>query len=403
MPRRFRHKQTKMKRITAEPIDGEEIQTKRKHDAIESIEGEEKQVKIDKEETAAIKLCELKREVSIPTQHKASNHSTASNKSIDSFVGCNLGFFNHYTNKYDAYNVLRQIGSGAYGNVFEVQSTKSKKIYAMKRVNLRLGLLAENSETELFLCEMITLQTLKHPGIIKLNAMYITDMYGILIFDYVPHTLAGYLYKRKHTIPFNEVLSKFQDIVDAVSYIHSRGYFHRDIKPGNILIDDNGKIYLADFGQCGKYVKGRCNSVPVVTLWYRCPELLYGEENYDQKIDIWSLGCILIEMINGTCPFMGSSEFEQILFVTQLLGTQRVPTSGARDISIARTYEKEMFIRDEKDTKPLLPSFPIGFRIKMRENTPPGMLKAIQWMLKFDPSKRPTATTLVRYLDALTI
>jgi cyclin-dependent kinase len=97
---------------------------------------------------------------------------------------------------------------------------------------------------------------------------------------------------------------------------------HRDLKPQNLLVSKDNIIKLADFGL------GRSFSIPigkytheVVTLWYRAPEILLGSKCYSTPIDIWSIGCILAEMITGRPLFCGESEIEQLLAIFRIMGT----------------------------------------------------------------------------------
>mmetsp|Transcript_41932 Transcript_41932/g.164318 ORF Transcript_41932/g.164318 Transcript_41932/m.164318 type:complete len:119 (-) Transcript_41932:385-741(-) len=91
---------------------------------------------------------------------------------------------------------------------------------------------------------------------------------------------------------------------------------HRDLKPQNILVSEDCRIKIADFGlgrvfsaQEGHYTE------QIVTLRYRSPEVLLGTDGYSTAVDIWSVGCILAEMITGTPVFMGDSEIEQLLLI----------------------------------------------------------------------------------------
>jgi len=109
----------------------------------------------------------------------------------------------------------------------------------------------------------------------------------------------------------------------AIEFCHLNRVYHRDIKPQNILVTGDGdRIKIADFGLA------RQHDLPlipytreVVTLWYRCPEILLGATLYDQGVDTWSLGCIFAEMLTGHALFPADCEIDCVFKIFQLLGT----------------------------------------------------------------------------------
>ena len=87
-------------------------------------------------------------------------------------------------------------------------------------------------------------------------------------------------------------------LLDGIAYCHKHRVLHRDLKPQNLLIDNQGRIKLADFGLARAFgLPVRMYTHEVVTLWYRAPEILLGTKSYSMGVDIWSLGCIFAEMV----------------------------------------------------------------------------------------------------------
>ncbi|KAM0944551.1 putative cyclin-dependent kinase CMGC-CDKL-Cr family [Dioscorea sansibarensis] len=114
----------------------------------------------------------------------------------------------------------------------------------------------------------------------------------------------------------------------GVAYLHSHGILHRDLKPGNLLLTGAGQLKICDFG-LGKrfeclYEEGGTEydllSQTVVTRWYRSPELLLGDEKYNKAIDVWSVGCIMAEMLTGKVLFPGKSEIDQLDLIFMMMG-----------------------------------------------------------------------------------
>ena len=124
-------------------------------------------------------------------------------------------------------------------------------------------------------------------------------------------------------LPKEQAQSFLYQILQSLIYLHQHRIFHRDLKPQNLLIDSSGTVCkLADFGLARAFgLPIKTYTHEVVTLWYRCPEILLGQKAYSLGVDLWSTGCIFAEMVQRKPLFMGDSEIDQIFKIFKVLGT----------------------------------------------------------------------------------
>ena len=242
------------------------------------------------------------------------------------------------------YDRLNHIGEGTFGNVFkaelsnrvsstgrvtpqDIEDWRAKKKFALKRIKI------ENTQEGFPITALREIKILKrlkhHPNVVSLREVAVSrpsqhnqfkgNVY--LVFDYAPADLQGLL---DHKIPITmpQIKCLLLQMLEGLRYLHKNNVIHRDIKGANLLISHEGVLKLADFGLARETANpGRENLTNrVVTLWYRAPELLLGETKYSGKIDIWSVGCVLAEMMIGRPLFPGNKEAEQMVKIYQTLG-----------------------------------------------------------------------------------
>jgi len=113
----------------------------------------------------------------------------------------------------------------------------------------------------------------------------------------------------------------FLQVLEGVQFLHNKNLIHRDLKPENILINNLGIVKLADFGLARELPEpGILLTKNVCTIWYRSPELLYGCSEYSKEVDIWSLGCVLAEMLLCAPLFDGRGQISMLCKITEILG-----------------------------------------------------------------------------------
>jgi cyclin-dependent kinase 2 len=215
---------------------------------------------------------------------------------------------------------VRKIGEGTYGEVYEAIDTTNNRRVAMKKMRI------ENKDEGIpitALREMCILKHLRHENVVQLYEIIQDVDKIVLIFEYADMDLKMYVDKEKGIKDLKIIQQFTLQILNGLYYCNINRIIHRDLKPQNLLlITSEMKLKLCDFGL------SRMFSLPmgkmtheIITLWYRPPEVLLGIENYTTKVDSWSIGCIMAEMITGKPLFPGDSEIGQLFKIFQIMGT----------------------------------------------------------------------------------
>ena len=282
----------------------------------------------------------------------------------------------------------KKIGQGAYGVVFKSIDRKTKETVALKKL---FGAFRDDTDSQRTFREVMLLQELNgHDNIIRLlnviKAENDIDLY--LIFDYMEADLFAVI--RSNIL--QDIHKKFiiYQTLKALKFIHSADIIHRDLKPSNIFLNSDCHVKLGDFGLARTLNSGKqgLNGVItdyVATRWYRAPEMLLGSINYGKPIDMWSVGCILFELLVGRPLLPGKSTKEMIVFMFEVTG---VPDRKEYD-----EVKEECEIQIEYDNL-------LSERIRRRKTikqlvsgycNDPVAIDLLGKLLLFNPKKRLTA------------
>lgn len=194
----------------------------------------------------------------------------------------------------DKYMRLEKLGEGTYGIVYKCRNKDNQELVAVKKIRL------ENEDEGIpstAIREISILKQLKHPNIVNLMDLIHGEKKLHLVFEFLDYDLKKFLDQNGGPLHPQLVKSYLYQMLDAITYCHSKRILHRDLKPQNLLIDKQGYIKLADFGLARAFgIPIKTLTHEILTLWYRAPEILLGQKEYSTPVDIWSVGCIFFEM-----------------------------------------------------------------------------------------------------------
>ncbi|KAJ5982656.1 Mitogen-activated protein kinase hog1 [Penicillium sp. IBT 35674x] len=228
---------------------------------------------------------------------------------------------------------LQPVGTGAFGLVCSARDQLTGQPVAVKKIMrpFSSSVLSKRTYRELKL-----LKHLRHENIISLSDIFISpskicafssthracDAQNVNSYSYFVTELLGTdLHRLMTSRPLQEQFIRYflYQIFRGLKYIHSAGVVHRDLKPGNILINENCDLKICDFGLARAQDPQMTGYVS--TRYYRAPEIMLTWQKYDVEVDIWSAGCIFAEMLEGKPLFPGKDHVNQFSIITDLLGT----------------------------------------------------------------------------------
>ncbi|XP_062110608.1 cyclin-dependent kinase G-2 isoform X2 [Humulus lupulus] len=221
----------------------------------------------------------------------------------------------------DEFERLNKIDEGTYGVVYRAKDKKTGEIVALKKVKME-------KEREGFpltsLREINILLSFHHPSIVDVKEVVVGNNLDsiFMVMEYMEHDLKALMETMKQPFSQSEVKCLMLQLLEGIKYLHDNWVLHRDLKTSNLLLNNRGELKICDFGlsrQYGSPLKPYTHLV--VTLWYRAPELLLGAKQYSTAIDMWSLGCIMAELLSKEPLFNGKTEFDQLDKIFRILGT----------------------------------------------------------------------------------
>lgn len=293
----------------------------------------------------------------------------------------------HISKKYE---IKKRLGKGAYGIVWKAIDRRTGEVVAVKKIFDAFRNQTDAQRTFREICFLQEFGT--HENVIKLlnviKADNDKDIY--LVFEYMDTDLHNVIKKGNILKDIHKRYIMYQ-ILKAAMYLHSGNVIHRDQKPSNVLLDTECFVKICDFGLARSVTNMTQEAGDpsltdyVATRWYRAPEILLASPRYTKGVDMWSLGCILGEMLFGKPLFPGTSTLDQIERIMTI-----IPSPTRQDIdSIKSQYSlsvlDRMACKPKKNLEEVIP------------NAPPDGIDLLKKLLQFNPDKRLTAEQALRH------
>ncbi|XP_019346940.1 serine/threonine-protein kinase Nek3 isoform X2 [Alligator mississippiensis] len=205
----------------------------------------------------------------------------------------------------DEYTVLKVLGEGSFGRALLVCDKTSSQKYAMKEIRLPKS----PSDVENSRKEAILLAKMKHPNIVAYKESFEADGHLYIVMEYCDDgdLMQKIKHQRGKPFPQDTILGWFVQLCLGVKHIHDKCVLHRDIKSKNIFLTQNGKVKLGDFGSARLLKNATAYACTYVGTPYYVPPEIWENMPYNNKSDIWSLGCVLYELCTLKHPFQANS------------------------------------------------------------------------------------------------
>ncbi|SCU86725.1 LAMI_0D03356g1_1 [Lachancea mirantina] len=293
------------------------------------------------------------------------------------------------------FQLIKEIGHGAYGIVCSARFTEATEetTVAIKKVT--------NVFSKTLLCKrsLRELKLLRHfRGHKNITCLYDMD----IVFTPDGSFNGLYLYEELMECDMHQIIKSGQPLTDAhyqsfiyqtlcaLKYIHSADVLHRDLKPGNLLVNADCQLKVCDFGLARGYSENPDENNQflteyVATRWYRAPEIMLSYQGYTKAIDVWSCGCILAEFLGGKPIFKGKDYVDQLNRILQILGTPPEAT-------LKRIGSKN--VQDYIHQLGYIPKVPFS---RLYPDANPQALDLLEKMLTFDPQDRITVDEALKH------
>lgn len=275
---------------------------------------------------------------------------------------------------------IKVLGDGAFGIVTLCRDKETNETVAIKEMKQRYATFDEC----LALKEVKSLRKIKHENVVRLLQIFRENDRLSLVFELLPDgSLLNTINDHKGPFTEPEIRLIMAQMFEGLAYIHKQGFFHRDMKPENLLWKGN-ILKIADFGLAREIRSRPPYTEYVSTRWYRAPEIVLKHEFYNSPVDIWAAGAIMAELFNMKPLFQGTSETDQLFKIISITGTPG-PGNWPDGIKLANRLNIRL---------PQFAPTPLNVAIPTAS---PEALDLLKDILQLDPSKRLSATQALQH------
>jgi len=279
----------------------------------------------------------------------------------------------------DIYEFVRFLGGGSFGQVAKVRLRGTENYFAMKRL---MRPFEREEDAKGTYREIRLLKHMNHRNVISLLNVFHPPAHNMMEFQQVylvTHLMDADLhrYSRSKRISGQEIRIILYQILRGLKYIHSAGVVHRDLKPCNIAVNGNSEVRILDFGLSRMCADKMTDHVG--TMWYLAPEIIFLRGQYTKAIDVWSVGCILAELITDRVLFRGENYVSQIRCLINIMGTPTREFITGISMERSRNYLEGYPLRQRCDFHHLF----MGYDVQA--------IDLMEKMLEMVPEKRITA------------
>ncbi|XP_077297580.1 uncharacterized protein LOC143919241 [Arctopsyche grandis] len=277
------------------------------------------------------------------------------------------------------YITLSQLGDGTYGSVVLGQRRDTGEKVAIKRMKRKYY----SWEEAMNLREVKSLKKLSHANVVKLKEVIRENDVLYFVFEYMKENLYQLIKDRERHFPEPVIRNMVYQVLQGLAFMHRHGFFHRDMKPENLLCMGPDLVKIADFGLAREIRSRPPYTDYVSTRWYRAPEVLLHSTTYNSPIDMWAVGCIMAELYTFRPLFPGNSEIDEIFKICSVLGTPD-KDDWPEGFQLANSMNFKF---------PVFSKVPLDSIIQGASRDG---LKMIEDMLMWNPQNRPTAQQALR-------